>query len=115
MDEYDQMMKDLLPHHALEPATFIERSNALEGTPFTYNLDITKSNVSITGERATSLRPGQIRNLIQGVKQHLPDDFALKMTGSDHDTGSVVLGQDQREKAMEYVKLGKRTFLVLPS
>lgn len=108
VDSYDQMMKDLLPHHALEPEVFLERSKGLEGKPFTYTLDIDQEKVELTGERAWSARPRHIQGLISGFKEFLPKDFKLRITGSDHDTGSEVLGRDQRERAMQLVKEGKR-------
>jgi hypothetical protein len=102
------MMKDLLPHHALEPEEFLKRSKELEGTPFTYTLEVGKETVELTGDRAWSARPRHIQGLISGFKHHLPADFKLRITGSDHDTGSVILGRDQRQRAMQLVKEGKR-------
>ncbi|KAK4689532.1 hypothetical protein P7C73_g565, partial [Tremellales sp. Uapishka_1] len=108
VDEYDLMMKDLLPHHALEPKMFIQRSNDLEGSGFTYTLDISKDNIELTGERAANARPGHLLNLIDGFKRYLPDGFHVKATGSDHDTGSTVLGKDQRSRANELTRMGER-------
>ncbi|WWC88564.1 uncharacterized protein L201_003476 [Kwoniella dendrophila CBS 6074] len=109
VDEYDQLMKDLLPHHSLRPETFISRSKALENTGFTYTLDISKSSdgVKLSGERSNAARPKHLQNLISGFINDLPEGFYLKITGSDHDTGSVVLGKDQRERAMSLVREGK--------
>ena len=108
VDEYDQMMKDLLPHHALAPDTFLHRSEALEGTAFTYTLDVTRDEVRTSGDRSENARPRLLRGLIDGMRQALPEDFHLKVTGSDHDTGSSVLGRDQRQRAMELVVEGDR-------
>jgi hypothetical protein len=113
VDNYDQMMKDLLPHHALEPELFIKRSQELEGTTFTYTLDVTPDQVELTGERSWSARPKHIQSLIDGFKEFLPADFKLRVSGSDHDTGSVILGRDQRSRAMQLVKEGKREWLSL--
>lgn len=108
IDEYDQMMRDILPHHALPPAMFMARSKALEGAAYTYTLDISQEHVSVTGERSTYPRPQHLQRLIAGFKGDLPPEFHLRVTGSDHDTGSVVLGRDQRMRAMELVQQGKR-------
>ena len=108
IDNYDQMMKDILPHHALSPEMFISRSNELSGMPFSYTLDITRKEIDLTGERAWSARPRHIRGLMEGFKDHLPADFHLKITGSDHDTGSTILGRDQRMRANQLVREGKR-------
>jgi len=108
VDNYDQMMKDVLPHHALRPELFVQRSKNLEGTTFTYTLDVNSEGVKLTGDRAWSARPKHIKGLIEGFKYFLPKDFKLKVTGSDHDTGSVILGRDQRTRAMQLVREGKR-------
>jgi hypothetical protein len=107
VDDFDQLMKDILPHYALKPETFIKRSQALEGTAFTYALDVRKDKIDLTGERAWSARPRHIQGLIDGFKGALPDGFSLKVIGSDHDTGSTILGSDQRDRAMQLVKEGK--------
>jgi hypothetical protein len=108
VDNYDQLMKDLLPHHALEPEVFVKRSNDLEGGSFTYTLDISEEGVELSGERAWSARPKHFEKLINGFRGSLPKGFKLKVTGSDHDTGSTVLGKDQRDRAMELVRTGER-------
>ncbi|WRT67758.1 uncharacterized protein IL334_004730 [Kwoniella shivajii] len=107
VDDYDQLMRDLLPHHALNPSTFIARSKALEGTGFTYTLDISKQAVTLSGERSIAARPKHLQRLIGGFMNDLPEGFYLRITGSDHDTGSVVLGKDQRERAMQLVREDK--------
>ena len=108
VDDYDRMMHEILPHHALQPELFIQRSKDLEGTSFTYTLDVEDGKVELTGERAWSARPRHIAELIEGFREYLPKGFKLRVTGSDHDTGSVILGRDQRERALQLVKEGKR-------
>lgn len=107
-DEYDQLMRDVLPHHALEPATFIQRSKALQDTGFTYNMAVDGQGVRMSGPRAGQARPKMMENLVAGFIQYLPRGFDVKVVVSDHDTGSDVLGQDQRDRAMELVKEGGR-------
>ncbi|ORY28493.1 hypothetical protein BCR39DRAFT_534920 [Naematelia encephala] len=107
VDDYDQMMKDLLPHHALPPQLFIQRMDELEGTTFTYTLDISSENIELNGPRADKDRPKHLLRLFSGLREHLPPGFHVKVTGSDHDTGSTVLGRDQRQRAMELVKEGQ--------
>ena len=107
VDNYDQMMKDLLPHHALDPELFIKRSEEIRGDKFTYDLEVSPERIDLTGERAWSARPRHIQGLIEGFKAYLPEGFRLKLTGSDHDAGSIILGKDQRDRAMELVKEGK--------
>jgi len=106
-DDYDQLMKDILPHHALRPATFISRSKALEGRGFCYTMNIDRDAVEMSGERGAQGRPMQLKGLIDGFRYALPKGFSLRITGSDHDTGSIVLGKDQRGKAMELVGRGE--------
>jgi hypothetical protein len=114
VDDYDRMMNEVLPHHALKPEVFIQRSKDLEGTSFTYTLEVEDGKVELTGERAWSARPRHIAGLIGGFREHLPKGFKLRVTGSDHDTGSVILGRDQRERALQLVKEGKRELHGLP-
>ena len=49
-----------------------------------------------------------MRNLIQGILGYLPEGFEVDFTGSDHDLGSQVLGQDQRDRAVELALKGER-------
>nr|WVH01971.1 beta-1,2-xylosyltransferase 1 [Naematelia aurantialba] len=107
VDDYDQMMKDILPHHALPPHIFIQRMDELEGTTFTYTLDISSDSIELSGPRADKDRPKHLLRLFSGLREHLPPGFRVKVTGSDHDTGSTVLGRDQRQRAMELVKTGE--------
>ncbi|KAL1412895.1 hypothetical protein Q8F55_000644 [Vanrija albida] len=104
VDEYDLMMRDVLAHHALEPAEFVNRSAGLEGSKHTYTLDITKEGVKVTGDRANAARPKHLAAFIEGFKDTLPKGFNLRITGSDHDMSGVVLGKDQRRRAMELVR-----------
>jgi hypothetical protein len=109
-DDYDSLMKALLPHHALTPATFIKRSLALQGADFTYTMEVTKRDVKMSGPRGAQGRPRMMENLVNGFREHLPEDFEVTVVVSDHDTGSVVLGHDQRDRAMELVKQGGRKY-----
>lgn len=104
VDEYDLMMRDVLAHHALEPKTFIQRSKGLLKEPHSYTLDIKPSGVTITGDRANEPRPKKLAEMMDGFRSELPKGFELIITGSDHDVSSVVLGKDQRKRAMELVK-----------
>lgn len=105
VDEYDLMMRDVLAHHALEPSTFISRSKGLRDEPHSYTLNITRNaNVVISGERKDASRPQKFAGLINGIRHEFPEGFGVVITGSDHDVSSVVLGKDQRKRAMELVK-----------
>lgn len=111
-DEYDQLMRDVLPHHALPPALWKKRATDLDGTEFTYTLKASKQQgVSLTGPRSTFARPKHMMNLVGGFLGDLPDGFELEMSVSDHDTGSQVLGKDQRERAMELMRTGQRELM----
>lgn len=106
--QYDRTVNDILPFHALTPATFQQRHNDLKNGNFMYNLTITPSGVIIGGDRATSSRPISMKTLIEGFLGYLPEGFELEFTGSDHDLGSQVLGADQRARAMELAVKGER-------
>ena len=109
IDDYDQLMKDILPHHALVPAVFLARSQALDGKEFTYTLRIDQEEVKITGDRSgpKHFRPHEQRKLIDGFRHALPPGFRLNITASDHDISGEVLGKDQRQRAMELVRAGQ--------
>lgn len=107
VDEYDLMMRDILAHHALEPATFIERSKSLVTEKHSFTLNITRDGVSVSGDRATQQRPKKLAAMIDSFRAALPKGFELSITGSDHDVQSVVLGKDQRKRAKELVAAGE--------
>lgn len=107
VDEYDLMMRDILAHHALEPATFIARSKSLVTEKHSYTLNITRDGVSLSGDRAAQPRPRKLAAMIDSFRNVLPKGFDLSITGSDHDVSSVVLGRDQRKRAKELVSAGE--------
>ncbi|KAL7423141.1 hypothetical protein Q5752_002441 [Cryptotrichosporon argae] len=107
IDDYDLLMRDIVPHHALEPALWLERARAAEGRPWTYTLDVDRERVQVDGPAAAKDRPQAIRRLIDGFRDGLPEGFHLRITGLDHDTGSTILGEDQRARAVELVKAGQ--------
>ncbi len=105
--QYDRIFQDILPFHALSPAVLRQRAAVLPSTDFTYTLHVSSNDVSITGNRATATRPKSLKGMIEGFRHFLPEGFSLDITGSDHDLGSWVLGQDQRDRAVELVRQGK--------
>jgi hypothetical protein len=107
VDEFDLMMRDVLAHHALDPKTYVNRTRVLEGQPFTYTVDITNNEVKVTGPREKNPRPKKLAGMIDGFRSFLPPGFNVRITGSDHDVSSVVLGKDQRKRAMEHVRKGE--------
>lgn len=108
-DDYDHIMKDILLHHALEPAEWRKRALAMDGEEMTYTMKVSKRDgVALTGERAEQLRPLSMRDLVAGFLKEMPDGFYTQITVSDHDAGSQVVGNDQRLRAMELFKKGQR-------
>lgn len=107
VDEYDLMMRDVLAHHALEPATFIARSKSLVTEKHSFTLNISREAVSVFGERAAQPRPKKLAAMIDSFRAALPKGLDLQITGSDHDVSSVVLGKDQRKRAKELVSTGQ--------
>ncbi|BEJ14964.1 hypothetical protein CspHIS471_0407310 [Cutaneotrichosporon sp. HIS471] len=107
VDEYDLMMRDILAHHALEPATFIARSQGLASTEkHAYQINISRESVKLSGERANAGRPKKLATMIDSFRTALPPNLNLALTGSDHDVSGVVLGKDQRKRAKELVSSG---------
>lgn len=108
VDEYDLMMRDVLPHHALSPETFIKRSEALSwNQTFSYTLHLTPEKATVSGDRASNTRPQKLLSMVDTFRAALPKGFSLNITGSDHDVSGVVLGKDQRKRAMELVRKNK--------
>ncbi|KAG7529747.1 hypothetical protein FFLO_05436 [Filobasidium floriforme] len=107
VDDYDRTVTDILPFHALDPATFRKRHDALKTADYVYTLNVSPGNITISGAKAQSSRPTSMKNLIQGFLGYLPEGFEVEFTGSDHDLGSQVLGQDQRERALELAVKGE--------
>ena len=57
------------------------------------------------GPRGSATRPQQLFGLLEPIAQYLPTKIAFH--GSDHDLGSTLLGDDQRQAALEAIR-GKR-------
>jgi len=57
------------------------------------------------GPRGSATRPQQLFGLLEPIAQCLPTKIAFH--GSDHDLGSTLLGDDQRQAALEAIR-GKR-------
>lgn len=106
VDEYDQLMKDLLPHHALSPEEFRRREDKIALADHQFTMTVTNAVCSLTGDRADQTRPKQMQSLVDSFRHALPEGFELRVTGSDHDTGSVILGSDQRTRAMDLARSG---------
>lgn len=108
--QYDRIFQDILPFHALSPAKFRERVRQAQETDFTYTFRITSDpsrGIEATGGRADNARPRMLAGMIEGFRIALPRGFDVQITASDHDLGSWVLGQDQRDRAVELVGQGR--------
>jgi len=60
---------------------------------------------SIAGERGAESRPKSLFSLLEPIAQFLPADVIIY--GSDHDMGSWLLGDDQRQAAMQAIRAGR--------
>jgi hypothetical protein len=107
VDEFDLMMRDVLAHLALEPKTFLNRTQSLHGQPFTYTINVTNAAATLSGPREKNPRPKKLVEMINGFRHALPPNFHIQISGSDHDVSSVVLGKDQRKRALEHVRRGE--------
>lgn len=104
-DDYDHIMKDVLLHHALEPAEWRKRALALDGEEWSYTFKVSKKEgINVTGDGTGKMRANFMTDLVGGFLEELPDDFATQITISDHDAGSQVVGADQRKRGMELVR-----------
>lgn len=108
VDDYDQINHDIEPFFALSPRMFQDRVKALATTDHTYHISVGPTIVpSLTGERSTHPRAKQLFNLILPLASHLPADIAFHI--SDHDLGSWILGDDQRELAMTRIRTAMKS------
>jgi hypothetical protein len=64
---------------------------------------------SISGVRATGARPRLLFSLLEPIAQYLPR--AISFTGSDHDLGSALLGDDLRQAALRAI--GEERYLTV--
>ena len=60
---------------------------------------------SIAGERGAESRPKSLFSLLEPIAQFLPADVIIY--GSDHDMGSWLLGDDQRQAARQAIRAGR--------
>lgn len=60
---------------------------------------------SLSGLRATGDRPRLLFKLLEPIAQYLPR--AITFTGSDHDLGSALLGDDLRQAALKAIESGE--------
>jgi hypothetical protein len=114
VDDYDRIMADVYPYHALSPQMFRARVDAQRSRDFTFMMNISFAGVTLAGDRADAARPKSLKSMIDGFRYALPEDFETEIVGSDHDLGAVILGWDQRERAQELIEDGECEFVHRP-
>jgi hypothetical protein len=62
---------------------------------------------SLSGQRSNAPRAKQLFNLVLPLAHLLPRDIAIH--ASDHDLGSWILGDDQRELALSRINTAKKS------
>lgn len=60
---------------------------------------------SLFGERKISARPRLLFQLLEPIAQYLPKEVTFTL--SDHDLGSWILGDDQKQAALQAISEGK--------
>ncbi|EIW68082.1 hypothetical protein TREMEDRAFT_63970 [Tremella mesenterica DSM 1558] len=99
VDDYDQINRDIEPFLALSPELFRRRL-------IIRRVDLSPTTESIlSGERAVSVRAKALFNLLEPIAQYFYTDVTFY--GSDHDMGKNLLGDDQRQAALEAVREGR--------
>lgn len=132
VDDYAEIDNSISPFLALSPSVIASRlASTLSETPFSFSLSLRRHEpVRLEGDRAQEHRPGQMAMLMEGFRQWLPDDFGegegilgeglesddgvVRWSGSDHDLGSRIMGDDFRQRMMELSRAGKRELLLHP-
>ncbi|WVQ80599.1 hypothetical protein IAT38_002704 [Cryptococcus sp. DSM 104549] len=106
VDDYDQINRDIEPFFALSPELFNKRVEQAIETPHTSQITLSPDSASsLYGERAHSARPRLLFNLLEPIAQFLPAELTLSL--SDHDLGSWLLGDDQKQAALTAIKEGR--------
>lgn len=106
-DEYDQIMKDLLPFYALSPKDLKNRLEETAQMPDTYVVRVRHGSIRSTARfdadviaGADDRQGGQI-DLLRPVARYLPDLMAVY---SVHDTPSQLLSWDHRRELMDHIE-----------
>ncbi|GFZ45441.1 hypothetical protein JCM24511_03167 [Saitozyma sp. JCM 24511] len=106
VDDYDQINRDIEPFLALSPELFRKRAKDTEATAHSYKISLSPSGeATISGERASSSRGRHLRDLLAPLAELLPTEITI--TVSDHDLGSWLLGDDQRQAALKAARKGR--------
>ncbi|WVN88726.1 uncharacterized protein L203_103939 [Cryptococcus depauperatus CBS 7841] len=106
VDDYDQIFRDVEPYFALSPTLFRKRVDELGQTPHTSQITLSPTGAStLYGERAHSARPRLLFQLLEPIAQLLPAEISFSL--SDHDLGSWLLGDDQKQAALIAIKEGR--------
>ncbi|XAO24787.1 hypothetical protein I312_103593 [Cryptococcus bacillisporus CA1280] len=106
VDDYDQINRDIELYFALTPELFRKRVDLLKETPHTSQITLSPTGPSsLDGERAHSARARLLFQLIEPIAQFLPGDITLSL--SDHDLGSWLLGDDQKQAALDAIRDGR--------
>ncbi|AAW43180.1 hypothetical protein CNBD0460 [Cryptococcus deneoformans B-3501A] len=106
VDDYDQINRDIELYFALSPELFRKRVDLLKETPHTSQITLSPiRQSSLYGERAHSLRARLLFQLIEPIAQFLPGDITFSL--SDHDLGSWLLGDDQKQAALDAIRNGR--------
>lgn len=106
-DEYDQILKDLMPFYALSPKDLQLRLEETAQMPDTYTVRIRHGSIRSTSRfdvdeisGADDRQGGQIE-LLRPVARYLPDLLAVY---SVHDTPTQLISWDHRRELMEHVE-----------
>ncbi|WVF69398.1 hypothetical protein IAT40_004175 [Kwoniella sp. CBS 6097] len=107
VDDYDQIFRDIEPYFALSPEMFRKRANDLvEKATHTAHITLSPDGPSkLFGDRAHSARPRLLFKLLEPIAQYLPSELTFSL--SDHDLGSWLLGDDQKQAALQAIRDGR--------
>ncbi|WVR06184.1 hypothetical protein IAU60_003214 [Kwoniella sp. DSM 27419] len=107
VDDYDQIFRDIEPYFALSPELFRKRAEALvESATHTAHITLSPDGESkLFGDRAHFARPRLLFRLMQPLAQYLPSEVTFSL--SDHDLGSWLLGDDQKQAALTAISEGR--------
>jgi hypothetical protein len=110
IDEFDTILRDILPFFALSPALIHSRSMTLQKDPSTFTMVLKNRAVEIIGPHKGDGRAEDQKGLMRRWAQFMPD---VNITMSAHDGPSIMMDHLTRGRHVEAAKAGKSEFIFI--
>jgi hypothetical protein len=109
VDEFDELMRDVMPFHALSPKEFRGRINSAGSGSEAYRVKVEadRHEVIVSGAKSGSEKATDMRRLLEGVVSELPAGFKVEIPGVDEALSKEVLADDLRAQAVQLAQSGE--------